>query len=302
MARCDRLGAISDEPRPADAQLPFAGDAARQRAGRLVDASTRASTSARTPPSTCSGRWPSPTRAAQDAAPRLASRHGARRGQVRRAARRARGARRSQPPSRVGCGAAVSCRGRRLQRRGRPAAIRRRTSVAARSRARSRTRISRASKNGVLDAPDGGRASSSATSRRTSSRDPSSRRAICRWVSSARLPAPIAFASRPMAPPGHAGTTPMTMRHDALCGAAELVLAAERCGVVATVGQMEVEPGASNVIPGRVVAHARRAARRRRAPRARGSAPRSRGAGRSGHDVGLRLVWTPVQRSRGGPL
>ncbi len=67
---------------------------------------------------------------------------------------------------------------------------------------------------------------------------------------------------------GHAGTTPMALRHDALCGAAELVLAAERCGVVATVGQMGVEPGASNVIPGRVVLsldvrHARDAPRER---------------------------------------
>jgi allantoate deiminase len=50
---------------------------------------------------------------------------------------------------------------------------------------------------------------------------------------------------------GHAGTVPMNLRHDALAGAAELVLAAERCGVTATVGKLEVAPGASNVIPGR---------------------------------------------------
>jgi allantoate deiminase len=50
---------------------------------------------------------------------------------------------------------------------------------------------------------------------------------------------------------GHAGTTPMPLRHDALCAAAEFVLAVERCGVTATVGQIEVQPGASNVIPGR---------------------------------------------------
>lgn len=49
---------------------------------------------------------------------------------------------------------------------------------------------------------------------------------------------------------GHAGTTPMSLRSDALCAAAELVLAAERSGVIATVGQLAVEPGASNVIPG----------------------------------------------------
>jgi allantoate deiminase len=49
---------------------------------------------------------------------------------------------------------------------------------------------------------------------------------------------------------GHAGTVPMEDRHDALCAAAELVLAAERSGVVATVGQLAVAPGARNVIPG----------------------------------------------------
>jgi allantoate deiminase len=51
---------------------------------------------------------------------------------------------------------------------------------------------------------------------------------------------------------GHAGTVPMDLRHDALVGAAELVLAAENCGVTATVGKLEVESGASNVIPGKV--------------------------------------------------
>lgn len=51
---------------------------------------------------------------------------------------------------------------------------------------------------------------------------------------------------------GHAGTTPMHLRHDALCAAAELILAARDCGVIATVGQLDVKPGASNVIPGLV--------------------------------------------------
>jgi acetylornithine deacetylase/succinyl-diaminopimelate desuccinylase-like protein len=55
---------------------------------------------------------------------------------------------------------------------------------------------------------------------------------------------------------GHAGTTPMTGRSDALVAAAEFVLelrdaAAAVDGAVATVGRVEVEPGASNVIPGR---------------------------------------------------
>jgi hydantoinase/carbamoylase family amidase len=56
---------------------------------------------------------------------------------------------------------------------------------------------------------------------------------------------------------GHAGTTPMAMRRDALAGAAEFVLAAERLahetpGLVATVGEIGIPHGACNVIPGRV--------------------------------------------------
>jgi allantoate deiminase len=53
---------------------------------------------------------------------------------------------------------------------------------------------------------------------------------------------------------GHAGTTPMHLRKDALAGAAEMVLAFEaiardRDDVVATVGMLSVKPGAGNVIP-----------------------------------------------------
>ena len=56
---------------------------------------------------------------------------------------------------------------------------------------------------------------------------------------------------------GHAGTTPMNLRRDALCAAAEFVLAVEKqarttTGLVATVGQIQAKPGASNVIPGQV--------------------------------------------------
>jgi allantoate deiminase len=56
---------------------------------------------------------------------------------------------------------------------------------------------------------------------------------------------------------GHAGTTPMDARDDALCKAAELVLrfrdaASAMDGAVATVGRIEAEPGGVNVIPGRV--------------------------------------------------
>jgi allantoate deiminase len=56
---------------------------------------------------------------------------------------------------------------------------------------------------------------------------------------------------------GHAGTVPMGLRRDALAASAEIVLAVEEAGrseadLVATVGRMEVGPGAPNVIPGRV--------------------------------------------------
>ena len=56
---------------------------------------------------------------------------------------------------------------------------------------------------------------------------------------------------------GHAGTTPMELRHDALTAAAEWVLEVERLArsepaLAATVGQLRAFPGASNVIPGRV--------------------------------------------------
>ena len=71
---------------------------------------------------------------------------------------------------------------------------------------------------------------------------------------------------------GHAGTTPMALRRDALTGAAEFALAVEKrarstAGLVATVGVLTVSPGAANVIPGQVghtldVRHASDAKRR----------------------------------------
>jgi allantoate deiminase len=53
----------------------------------------------------------------------------------------------------------------------------------------------------------------------------------------------------------HAGTTPMGLRRDALAGAAEWIGAVERearaaPGLVATVGRVDVSPGAGNVIAG----------------------------------------------------
>jgi hydantoinase/carbamoylase family amidase len=53
----------------------------------------------------------------------------------------------------------------------------------------------------------------------------------------------------------HAGTTPMDARSDALVAAAEFVLHVRACavpGTVATVGYLDVEPNATNVVPEKV--------------------------------------------------
>jgi len=55
--------------------------------------------------------------------------------------------------------------------------------------------------------------------------------------------------------PNHAGTTPMHLRYDAIAAAAEWITAVEReahnvPGLVATVGKIEANPGATNVIAG----------------------------------------------------
>lgn len=95
---------------------------------------------------------------------------------------------------------------------------------------------------------------------------------------------------------GHAGTTPMELRQDALCGAAEVILAAEKLGVTATVGECGVVGGASNVIPGRVVftldvRDASDAKRRAACAKLRRSAAAA--AGRRG----LELDWEVVQET-----
>ncbi len=57
----------------------------------------------------------------------------------------------------------------------------------------------------------------------------------------------------------HAGTTPMNMRQDALLAAAHLIIAVNSVvtsvegGQVGTVGRIRAEPGAPNVIPGKVI-------------------------------------------------
>jgi len=59
--------------------------------------------------------------------------------------------------------------------------------------------------------------------------------------------------------PDHAGTTPMSMRADALGVASKVVAeidsypAPENNGTVATVGVMEIKPGAANIVPAQVV-------------------------------------------------
>lgn len=55
----------------------------------------------------------------------------------------------------------------------------------------------------------------------------------------------------------HAGTTPMSLRHDALAAAAQWIVEVERYAasytqLVATVGHIDALPGASNVVPGKV--------------------------------------------------
>jgi ureidoglycolate amidohydrolase len=73
------------------------------------------------------------------------------------------------------------------------------------------------------------------------------------------IAAPASFRVTLEGQGGHAGGTLMPGRHDALCAAAELILAIERfaCSsgavdTVATVGMCEVHPGAINSIPSRV--------------------------------------------------
>jgi allantoate deiminase len=59
---------------------------------------------------------------------------------------------------------------------------------------------------------------------------------------------------------GHAGTNPMGLRRDAFAALAELATTIERIaregtgGLVATIGEVSVHPGASNVVPGEVEA------------------------------------------------
>lgn len=66
------------------------------------------------------------------------------------------------------------------------------------------------------------------------------------------------FAVTVIGRPNHAGTTPMTMRKDALVAASQVVLAVNKLGIdtpgeqVATVGYFNVLPNAVNIVPARV--------------------------------------------------
>jgi allantoate deiminase len=101
---------------------------------------------------------------------------------------------------------------------------------------------------------------------------------------------------------GHAGTVPMDLRQDALCAAAEFVLAAEALartvpGLVATVGQIAVQPGASNVIPGQAtlsldVRHQDDSLRERAIEQLRARVEQIASA------RGVALGWQPGQQSR----
>jgi len=100
---------------------------------------------------------------------------------------------------------------------------------------------------------------------------------------------------------GHAGTVPMPMRHDALAGAAEFILAVEslaksKSGLVATVGKIEAMPGASNVISGKTAltldVRDQQDARRLAAVKALRAK-----AGAIAKRRGLKLTWTPVQQT-----
>ncbi|WP_277585035.1 Zn-dependent hydrolase [Psychrobacillus antarcticus] len=73
------------------------------------------------------------------------------------------------------------------------------------------------------------------------------------------IAAPVRFSIRIIGTPSHSGTTPMNMRNDALLGASEIALELEKVakneqihGTVATVGVLDIQAGAMNVVPGEV--------------------------------------------------
>ena len=104
---------------------------------------------------------------------------------------------------------------------------------------------------------------------------------------------------------GHAGTTPMALRKDALVAAAEFITAAESCtrdypDLVATVGQIEAHPGASNVIPGDVVLTLD-VRHQTDATRTAASARLHDTANRIGEKRGILVDWEVVQETQSVP-
>jgi len=95
---------------------------------------------------------------------------------------------------------------------------------------------------------------------------------------------------------GHAGTTPMTHRHDALAAVAQWIALVESearriPGLVATVGRLEIKPNASNVIAGSAranldVRHAQDQVRRQTVDRLLNAAKQL------ANDRGLGVEWT----------
>ncbi len=115
------------------------------------------------------------------------------------------------------------------------------------------------------------------------------------------------FAFRFEGRAGHAGTTPMPLRRDALTGAAQFITLVESYalafedGLVATVGQLDVRPGAGNVIPGSATGSLD--------VRSPDDAHRLKACGDLRHLAGevaarrgLTLDWQPVQEHAATPL
>jgi allantoate deiminase len=99
---------------------------------------------------------------------------------------------------------------------------------------------------------------------------------------------------------GHAGTVPMNLRHDALAGAAEFILAVEalakKSNLVATVGKIEAAPGASNVISGHTALTLD--VRDQNDPRRIAAVKTLQRKAKSiSEQRGLKLSWTPVQQT-----
>jgi allantoate deiminase len=104
----------------------------------------------------------------------------------------------------------------------------------------------------------------------------------------------------------HAGTTPMHLRADALCAAAEWILAVEdlakhTTGLVATVGQIQATPGASNVIPGRTMLSLD-LRHQSDTTLSHASAALHTAAERIADQRGTRLNWQPVQANSSVPM